>query len=395
MEKATGKFFTVLGLAAMAMAYGCGGSDSAVSGSSGSTTPNDPKIYEDSPYLALDGTQNQILMFNMDLTRRLSYFERLKDAVFSNEERKTWLEDLEKHVGFNPVKEVDRMVIGLKEPFDKEDWLKNAVIIMVGSYGNPESFAQGFVKFADGRYVNTPDPPFKNDYREVPIYSMLKSTSVENPDETLEYHLAFPSKRIVIFSRQLALITPVLDVIKGGQPNLQSKPDWQRRLAGARFSSVVMGMGEIPKTFQDWLKDKVQSDPEYKGLIFMGDAREFYFSYAYTGREYELSAALRCEDISRAQGLLSNVEEFRKRGLDRKAIEAWTEQDGARAAIWKRLVDQITISIRSEAVVLDLSKSTSEMDEFVEELIHPPAAPAPAAVVAPPAATDNADDPFN
>jgi len=379
----------------MAMVYGCGGSDSASVVSSGSTTPNDPKVYEDSPYLALDGSQDQILMFNMELMRRISFFERLKDAVFSNEDRKTWLEDLEKHVGFNPVKEVDRMVIGLKEPFDREDWLKNAVIIMVGSYGNPETFAQGFVKFADGRYVNTPDPPFKNDYRDVPIYSMLKSTSVENPDETLEYHLAFPSNRIVIFSRQLSLITPIVDVIKGGQPNLQSKPDWQRRLEGARFSSIVMGLGVIPQEFQNWIKDKVQNDPEYKGLIFMGDAREFYFSFAYTGREYELAASVRCDDISRAQGLLSNVDEFRKRGLDRKAIETWTEQDSSRSAIWKKLIDEVTISIRSESVVLDLHKPTAAMDQFVEDIISPPAAAVPVVEATPPPASNSADDPFN
>ncbi|MBI1785824.1 hypothetical protein HYR69_11825 [Candidatus Sumerlaeota bacterium] len=356
-------------------------------GAAGPVQEADLQKYIESPHLALDGTQDEILQINLNKMRSLSFYAQARDAIFENPDRKSWLDGLRKHLGMDPFEKIDRLIIGLKEPLDLDDPFKTGVLIFVGDFSDPKGFMEGLRKFALERYFKSAPQPVESDYQKFKLFSIVGAELSGEKGGRQDYHGAFPSPKLLVLSRSLELVTSCLDVMKGTKPSITANPEWQDRLAGAAYTAVVWGMGKMPATVNERIKKEVETEPELQKLFYLYDSSEFNISFSYNGREYLLNGAFTCKEMYRSKGLRDNLEDaVRRRNYLPKLIARFAGEGSPRIPVWQKFIGGSTFSVNGAAATMELRKSKEEMEAFVKDAIHPPDVPK-----APTGGTDSAD----
>ncbi len=366
------QFLTLAWVSSLAFAMSCSkGDDQSGAAAAGGI---DVQKFTQSPHLVLDGKQDEIFQLNVDKVRRVSFYAKVRDAIFENPDRKAWLEALRKSLQMDPLDKVERVVAGMEEPLDLEDPLKNAVLVMVGDFGDPMEFMNGLRGFALERYFSSAPDVIKSetDYPGVHLYSIMGAEIKDSPGKTQDYYAVFLGERVLLFSRTRTQVVRCLEVAAGKSPDMNANPKWQSRLAKAPFNALVWGMGKTPKVINEKIKEQVNTEPELKQLFFLHDTSEFNISLGFDGSDYTFKGAFSCEEAFRSKGVRDNLEEMRRRGYIPKLIARFAGEGAPSIPVWESLFDNLTFSVGPDAALVDLNMPKSDMEQWIKDLLNPP-----------------------
>lgn len=332
-----------------------------------------------SPFIALGPNQNQILSIDLGRLRKLSIYADSRNAILDDADRAQWFESLVKDLGLDPLEQIDRVIIGFQGRWTLDDPLARAVIVCTGRFDNPDAMTEGFLKFVGERYLINPPPFTKGQYAGFPTYT-TSAPSYSDAEKIIEYNFAFPSPNLMVFSRVAPPFKESLDILAGNAEGVSASEAWRPRFGQVDLTAVMWAVGSFPQALNQYLSDRVQSEPELAGLANLTAIRDFYTTLS-VGREYMFRAALICDAIDRATGLGADLRSARE--IVPRAVAALIGEDNPRVSVIEKLIDKVFISASVKTTSLMLRMDRRNVEEFVRSMIRPPPAPTPMAIPAP------------
>lgn len=360
--------FALLALAACLS--GCGGDAAVTAIVSG--TGGGPERFRQSPHLIFDGSQAQILSVDIRQLRGFPAWEKIYRQIRANAETSAWLDDVKTHLGVDPVTDVERVVVALHPPWNRDDVFHNAIFVFIGKFGAPDSVAEGMHKLASAHTLDDMSPFAASDRNGVAVYSSMAALSKKDPTKTMDMHLAFPLEGVMLVSRDLGSIGKALDVIGGRAPDLSASVAWKDQLARASLGSAVWAVGDFPKEVNDWIKEQSAVRPELDKLLFLNRSVSMNLSFKYDGRDYVFETNLKCAQLREAAGMAEDLKKARERGALPKLVEEYLGAGDPRIPIWVGLMDAVQFSSQTDSTILSLRRTRAEMDQFLDNLLSPP-----------------------
>lgn len=380
--------FAILAMAVAAAALAaCGNKGSSGNGSSpGDGAPPPPEseinvLFLQSPYLALGSGQEQIFSLRLDRIRRLNIFRRAREVILRREPRGEWMTSLIDEIGFDPLQEIDRVVVGMYPGVKIDDPLGTAVIICTGDFSgiDREAALQGLLNFVGERYLLNPPTFVKKEIAGVTVYSSQAPT-YRDTEKVVAYHFAFPSAEMMIFARNLNHMTDTLSVIEGSAAGVQRNPAWQESFRLVDLGATAWGTGAMPASVRDWIYEKVQSEPELKGLTALRDPQNFHFVLK-TGNEYRLTAGFISQTIDQAMEVTRQAEEARR--VIPSALRAILGEEHPKLGVWNEFLADSYVSTEFNTTKILVRRASRDVEEFVRQLRLVEATPIPRSIPGP------------
>lgn len=322
---------------------------------------------EQTPYLALSGSESLVLNVNLSRMRPLSIFTRTRDALLGKRDQSAEWNEMVAETGLNPIADIDRISIGLREPFDLEDPLANALLIFTGRFSNSRKFVDGFLRYAGERYLRDPPPFTRSSLYDIPTYS-TQAASLRDPAETIELNFAFPSPSLMIFTRSHQRLVDCLGVISGEFEGIQASEDWQDRLERIEMASILWAAGQFPGSINASVLDRVKTEPELKDLFNLGNTRAIYAGIEI-GNEYFFHADLECSGFESAEGLAKDLETAR--AFIPKLLAGIFSEGSPRIAPLESLLERLVITSHLETTSVILRVTKRDFDEFARDVTSP------------------------
>lgn len=332
-----------------------------------------------SPFIALGPNQNQILSIDLGRLRKLSIYSNSRNAILDDADRAQWFKSLVNDLGVDPMEQIDRVIIGFQGRWTLDDPLARAVIVCTGRFDNPDALTEGFLKFVGERYLINPPPFTKGQYAGFPTYT-TSAPSYSDAEKKIEYNFAFPSPNLMVFSRVTPPFNESLDILAGNVEGISTSGAWRPRFSQVDLTAIMWAVGSFPQALNQYLSDRVESEPELAGLANLTAVRDFYTTLS-VGREYIFRAALICDSIDRATGLGADLRSAR--AIVPRAVGALIGEDNLRVSVIRKLVDKVFISASVKTTSLMLRLDRRDVEDFVRSMIRPPPAPTPLAIPAP------------
>lgn len=338
----------------------------------------EPTLFLESPHLLLDGSQKQVFSASLKQLRDFSIFDKGVAELRKNEDLAAWLDEFKTSTGVDALRDVDRVVVALHEPWNPDDVFHDALVVVLGRFGDKAALLEGIRKFAASRYLDQVSGFVEEEHEGVAIHTSPRAVSRAS-GAAIDMVVAFPLDGMLLFSRNRSSVERAIEVMKGKRPDLASVAEWKPRLARASFGSAVWGVGAFPEELNDRIKERVHSDPDFARLIHLSRSVEFDFGFNYLGKEYQGQVDLLCKLVREGSGLAADFEEMRKRGIPGKYLASRLGEGDPRIPVWQsRFVDRIRVTSQAETATLTFTMNREEMEKFVGDLIEPPA-PEPAA----------------
>ncbi len=340
--------------------------------SENAASPVGNDLIAQSPHLAFGGSEDQIFFVNFQSIRRLSIYEKARDGILDNPDRKKWMGDLIKDLGMNPLEKIDKVAVGFREPLDLDDPLKNAVVLFVGQFENPPLLVDGFQKFLAQHYLTNPPPFVVSDHQGVSVYSLEHATMTTDAGKTADYHLAFPKSNILLLARNKDHLTQTLDVIAKRAPNLTTNANWQPRLGQIKLGSISWGAGLFSPAVNKFIQQHAEKEPELAGLRHLTKGKEFYFSLTFDLKEYLLSGGVVCDEIRNSRAMRDDLDVARSKGIVKKIMTHYLGDNNPATPVWDKFLGGTLLSANAATLNVDLRKSKQEAEDFVRDAINPP-----------------------
>ncbi len=338
-------------------------------------------MFLQSPYLALGGGQEQIFSLRLDRIRRLNIFRHARDVILRHEPRGEWMNSLIDEIGFDPLDKIDRVVLGMYPGMTIDDPLGTAVIICTGDFAEIDRDAalQGLLNFVGERYLLNPPTFARREIAGVTVYSS-KAPTYRDTEKIVAYHFAFPSEQMMIFARNLNHMTDTLSVIDGSAAGVQRNPAWQESFRLVDLGATAWGTGAMPGAVRDWIYEKVQSEPELRGLTALRDPRNFHF-VLNTGNEYRLTAGFISQTIDQAMEVTRQAEEARR--VIPSALRAILGEEHPKFDVWNEFLADSYLSTEFNTTKVLVRRASRDVEEFVRQLRLVEATPIPRSIPGP------------
>lgn len=351
--------------------------------------------YAESPQLALDGAQSQILMLDVAQLRRLPLYGSLKKELLKQDDEHQW-NDLKAALGGEPLDLFERLLICA---YDFVPGKPSPILVIgVGAFEKPADMVAGYVGFMGKHYADNVGPVIPDDRNGVPMFQS-SGGKMRGSGEAAGFYFAFPGPNIMIFSTELKYVLQTLDVMSGAKPDLTSQPHWKTRLNTPNLlGSMIWAAGDFPAEYNKRINAEMNSAVELKGMHHLDNASAFAAKLRFSGREYLLESDFLCEQVRQTQAMRDELESARSKG---KLAEAATRVFGlnpARTPTLDKMLKGAVFTALDSVVRATLRKDTTEGEAMIRDWLNPPAA-APAAEAAKPGpagegAPDPGGDPF-
>lgn len=344
------------------LGYGCGSS-------------KDPYAkFEQSPFVALAGNQNQLLRINIEQLRSLSIFSDVLKALNENSSPDSWFKSFEAILGTDPFSMVDRMVVGFNGIWDIDDPWANAVLIFRGQFENPQKIISDLMLFCQDHTLLSapllnPSAPVRNNFESFTI-TKIEASLYRNPEEKVQFFFSFPTPRLMIVSRQEFLVKDSLEVMSGTKEGIQSHERWEEVLGTIELGAMIWAVGDLPDDLRRRIDKEAQNVRELSGLENLALATRFNLSLKVDSLEYLLEVALECDSIDDTQSMRDDIEAARPYLATQ--VEAWFSPQSPRGAIVNSFLERIRLLSQSSTITLLLRVSRHDIEQFVRDLTSLP-----------------------
>lgn len=335
---------------------------------------------EQTPFLLLTGNETQIVSVNIERVRLLSIFESARSAILENQERNERWSRLVETIGIDPVRSIDRVVIGNQGDIEFSDPFKNAVVLANGTFDDPQQIVDGFLAIAGENYLLSPPPFYIRESNGVSIYT-TSAPKYKKPDEIVEFNFAFPTPKLMIFTQSTERMDNALQILQGQKPGIQASEDWKKRLSPINVGAMIWSVGDIPQSVKKYLRERVASEPELRGLNALANGL-IYTAAVEVGRDdYRARVRISCDSIGAATDMAEHVKAAR--AILPRVFTHYLGEGHPKIADWLALSNEVYISNEFSSVVLTLDKSRRSIEDFVRKITSPTPTPTPREIPAP------------
>lgn len=326
------------------------------------------EVVAQSPHLAFDGAQTQIVSIDVDRIGSLTIQRRIREALLSDPARGQWWTELTAALGGDPLEIVDRLVLAFHGQIRLDDPLANALVVAVGRFDDPRSMFDRFARFVGDRHLVGVGPVKAGVHHGFDMFS-IEGESFRSRGKNVEIHAAFPSHQVAILSRSRERVLASLEVMKGVRDGIASDSGWRARLTEVDLSAAIWACGDFPSSINEYLLHATRSQPELEGLAGLTNSRRMVAALV-VGREFSVNLSLRCESIDKAGALRAALDSARTI-VPRLLTEALGEGNW-RISIWRDFFDGFVAIQDIDSARLSRRMDLRAVEDFVRSVTTPP-----------------------
>lgn len=335
--------------------------------------------YRENPLYALTGNEAQIVSVNFQIFSRLDFFRHINDSLFSPRERTVAWAELKRDLGFEPVRRIERIVIGFYGNLNLDDPFADCAIIVTGDLGDPEKFLKESIRYGESGLVTDPQSLKRTLYGQGSLFE----TQLTSAASGAEIHLtaAFPVPGVAVFSRSRERVTDCVDVIEGRAASVTASSYWKTHLDRVDYSAIVWGAGDMPRSIVDYLGEKSRDRPTLAGFAGIGRAHSFHASLQSKENVF-IQVGLVCQSIDVARALTRDLEIARP--SIPQLVSLWHPKGSPKHKAWIKTLDEILVSTITTTSAMSLRLDDGDASGFLKTAIGEPTPTPPPLNIPPP-----------
>ena len=325
---------------------------------------------EQTPRLGLPSSLDHVWSFNVKSLKNLDFIRKVTAKMESEPGYQQKAGQVQEILGIDPSRDIDLLLVGYKGEPGPINPFENAFVLARGNFPDQQEKINRLHHYLENELLIDPDP-FKKTRHPAGGYDQYSTwgQSQYNADIRHEFHFAFPSNRIMLFSMNKSLISESLDIMAGIAPGIREDPAWIEKLQRPDTGAIIWGLGRIA------LSGKNSSLPAaVNGMEELKSSREYFASFNL-GKEFKIELGLLCSNIEKAGQL---TQAFKQRLGEIRKFSGMFSQHAPEAT---SLLDRIVITTELEVSKIILSLNEDQRHALKTELsamIDTQTAPTPA-----------------
>lgn len=311
-------------------------------------------------YLGLPTGVDRIFSVDMERVRMTDSFNeaisQMKNDPKSQVKQK--LDEIQQKVGFDPLNDINMLVISGRGPGNAKDPMADTVMVARGN------FKDGPAKVEKLR-----------DWLGDELLTDIKSSTGQHPggartvkitgksqfdvNKVYELNFGFPSETLMVFSLSGQLMNDTLDVIAGQVEGLRKDQGWMETLKRPNIGATVWGVGNVPPSALKQLAGAGGPMAEQARAV-----RQFFFDFNFTP-DFVTHIGLVCENIESATKLADTL----RQGFDKQVKPLATMMLASyKAPETLKMLDRINIQNELEVAKISLTEPADDMRKLSDEL---------------------------
>jgi hypothetical protein len=253
---------------------------------------------EQTPRLGLPVTLDHIWSFNIHSLVEQEFVRKIRADVEAAPEYTEKVGQVRDVLGIDPFEDINLLLIGHKGKLDWVNPFGNIFVIARGKFPDTKGKMERLHQYLANELLIDPDP-FRQTRHPAGGFSQFSTSgqSQYNASITHEFHFAFPSEKIMIFSMNKGLVNESLNVMAGATPGIKENPEWLTKLSRPDTGAIIWGLGKITP-----VSSEENSPARNFNLEDLNSAKE-YFASLKTAREFQVELGLLCFSIDTAKQL--------------------------------------------------------------------------------------------
>jgi hypothetical protein len=250
------------------------------------------------PYLGLPQQLDHVYYLDVARLRDRDFIDQLRNNVLLDADLPKQPDELRRRLGFDPLEDVDNLVIGARGNFDKPgNPFADCVFLARGRFANPGVRLEALRQMLATEFLIAP-PPFKKTTHSSGGYDRYALEAAGQYDETVVFKLnfGFPNDRLMVFSFSPALLGETLDVIAGEAEGIRKDEFWLAMLQRPNVGAMIWGTGNASSR-GDWPGAQVLAAP---------GAQQYFFDLDF-GARFQFKSGLVCGSIDAADKLAGDL----------------------------------------------------------------------------------------
>lgn len=311
---------------------------------------------EQTPYLGLPSGIDMLDSVDMGRLRSREGFTDLLQRAEKHPSVGGTLKALRERVGFDPIQNIDQLVMATRGALDPAKPGTNTVMVARGTFSDPAGTLEKLRQWLGEEFLV--DPPA---FQETSVAGFrrfhLKAQSQYDVNRFVELTFGFPSQGLMVFSMNPALVDETLGVISGQAKGLQADQEWMKLLQRPRIADEVWGAGKM--------SSKVAAHP---AASMIRNTKKYYYSLNLNS-ETKLEVGLVCDSIEAAtkqtDGLKQGLAEIKPMVAQFMAMPGVAEQIPPSVP---KLLDKISIQTELEVTKIFFTLTADERAELTKDI---------------------------
>lgn len=260
------------------------------------------------PHLGIPTDRSSIFSFDL---RRLRALDSMQELIKTSEKNPHLdpLFGMRDRIGFDPVNDIDVLVIGYKKAPDDNNPFLNTVFLARGRFPqDPVPMLEALRAWLAHDYLISPPPYTQLEHKswdvssdkrkDVGVYTIYSTEARSQYDESdvIKLNFCFPNEHLALFAFDVNPMRSALDTIAGLSPNLGADEFWRGMLSKPNVGAMFWGTGDM-------------SLPKNMGsMTGQATPKQFFYSVNVTP-DIAVEAGFVCESIDDAQEVTKNARE--------------------------------------------------------------------------------------